>query len=107
MFGQQALIQRCQWHKRENVTAYLPKSQQGKFRKKLQKAYQQDSYKSAKKTLMAIHKKLSLLKPSAVNSLDEGLEETLTLYRLTTRLILNEVGGMLKEKDRRLLEEGA
>jgi hypothetical protein len=56
---------------------------------------------------MAIHKKLSLLKPSAVNSLDEGLQETLTLHRLTTRLILNEVGGMLKEKDRRLLEEGA
>ena len=107
MFGKQALIQRCQWHKRENVTAYLPKSQQGKFRKKLQKAYQQDSYKSAKKTLMAIRKELSLLNQSAVNSLDEGLEETLTLYRLTTRLILNEVGGMLKEKNRRLLEEGA
>jgi hypothetical protein len=56
---------------------------------------------------MAIRKELSLLNQSAVNSLDEGLEETLTLYRLTTRLILNEVGGMLKEKNRRLLEEGA
>lgn len=82
VFGKQALIQRCQWHKRENVTAYLPKSQQGKFRKKLQKAYQQDSYKSAKKALMAIRKELSLLNQSAVNSLDEGLEETLTLHRL-------------------------
>jgi len=52
---------------------------------------------------MAIRKELSLLNQSAVNSLDEGLQETLTLHRLTTRLILNEVGGMLKEKDRRLL----
>ena len=82
VFGKQALIQRCQWHKRENETAYLPKSQQGKFRKKLQKAYQQDSYKSAKKTLMALRKELSLLNQSAVNSLDEGPEETLTLHRL-------------------------
>ena len=93
VFGQQALIQRCQWHKRENVTAYLPKSQQGKFRKKLQKAYQQDSYKSAKKTLMAIRKELSLLNQSAVNSLDEGLEETLTLHRLR---VFDHLGVSLK-----------
>ena len=93
VFGKQALIQRCQWHKRENVTAYLPKSQQGKFRKKLQKAYQQDSYKSAKKTLMAIRKELSLLNQSAVNSLDEGLEETLTLHRLR---VFDHLGVSLK-----------
>ena len=37
-FGKQALIQRCQWNKHKNVIAYLPKSQQGIFRKKLQKA---------------------------------------------------------------------
>ena len=39
VFGKQALVQRCQWHKRENVIAYLPKSQQEIFRRKLQKAY--------------------------------------------------------------------
>ena len=27
VFGPWALIQRCQWHKRENVASYLPKSQ--------------------------------------------------------------------------------
>jgi transposase-like protein len=69
VFGKQALIQRCQWHKRENVVAYLPKSQQGKFRKKLQKTHQQDGYEAAKKMLMSIRKELNLLNQSAVNSL--------------------------------------
>ena len=81
VFGRQALIQRCRWHKRENVIACLPKSQQGKFRKKLQKAYQQNSCEAAGKQLSVIRKELSLLNQSAVNSLDEGLEETLTLQR--------------------------
>ena len=96
MFGKQALIQRCQWHKRENVVAYLPKSQQGKFRKKLQKTHQQDGYEAAKKMLMSIRKELNLLNQSAVNSLDEGLEETLTLHRLGVFTLL---GVSLKTTD--------
>jgi len=35
---------------------------------------------------MAIRKELSLLNQSAVNSLDESLQETLTLHRLTTKV---------------------
>ncbi len=31
------LIQRCQWHKRENVVSYLPKNEQAPLRRKLQK----------------------------------------------------------------------
>lgn len=38
VFGGQGLIQRCQWHKRENVVSYLPKGQQAGFRRKLQQA---------------------------------------------------------------------
>ena len=82
VFGNQAIVQRCQWHKRENVIAYLPKSQQEQFRRKLQKAYEQKTYNQAKKALTTIRKELSLINQSAVNSLDEGLEETLTLHRL-------------------------
>ena len=82
VFGKQALVQRCQWHKRKNVIAYLPKSQQGIFRKKLQKAYKQKSYKQVKQELASIRKELNLLNQSEVNSPDEGLEETLTLHRL-------------------------
>jgi len=82
VFGKQAIIQRCQWHKRENVLAYLPKSEQGRFRKKLQKAYEQTSYGRAKQKLSAIRKELTLINESSVRSLDEGLEETLSLHRL-------------------------
>ncbi|MEO1993353.1 MAG: transposase [Pirellulales bacterium] len=82
VFGKQAIIQRCQWHKRENVVAYLPKGEQRRFRKKLQKAYEQKSYGQAKQKLYAMRKELQLINGSAVRSLDEGLEETLTLHQL-------------------------
>lgn len=77
-----AAIQRCQWHKRENVVRYLPKSQQPIFRQKLQRAYQQPEYPQAREALGRIRKELQGLNESAVKSLDEGLEETLTLHRL-------------------------
>ncbi len=35
VMGYNAVIQRCQWHKRENVLSYLNKEDQVKFRKKL------------------------------------------------------------------------
>ena len=39
-FGNRALVQRCQWHKRENVVSYLSKTEQAAWRKRLQRAYQ-------------------------------------------------------------------
>jgi transposase-like protein len=80
--GENALIARCQWHKRENVLKYLAKEKRDIFRRKLQSAYEQTSYELAKKALGAIRQELRLINESAVNSLDEGLEETLTLHRL-------------------------
>ena len=77
-----ALIQRCQWHKRENVVGYLPKGEQKKFRSKLQEAYEKPTYAEAEEALEKIHKELRLLNQSAAASLEEGLEETLTLHRL-------------------------
>ena len=44
VFGVQALIQRCQWHKRENVVRYLPKTQQAAWRRRLQQAYERPMY---------------------------------------------------------------
>jgi transposase-like protein len=51
------------------------------MRKKLQAAYQEPTYEKAKERLSKIRKELQLINQSAVNSLDEGLEETLTLHR--------------------------
>ena len=80
--GEKAIIQRCQWHKRENILRYLSKEQQGIYRAKIQAAYEQPTYERAKSRLEAIRRELRLINESAVKSLDEGFEETLTLHRL-------------------------
>jgi len=93
VFGDYAAVQRCQWHKRENVVAYLSKSEQTRFRSKLQQAYEQPTYGQASKALKSIRAELKLINESAVRSLDEGLEETLTLHRLG---VFQELGISLK-----------
>ena len=93
VFGTQAAVQRCQWHKRENVVAYLPQQQQATWRRKLQAAYEQPAYPEAKAALLRLRPELRLLNESAVRSLEEGLEETLTLHRLG---VFRELGISLK-----------
>jgi transposase-like protein len=80
--SEKAVIQRCQWHKRENILKYLDKKHQSNFRRKLQSAYEQPTYEAAKKKLNLIKRELAILNQSAVRSLEEGMEETLTLHRL-------------------------
>jgi transposase-like protein len=82
VFGKHSLVQRCQWHKRENVVAYLSASEQPWMRKRLQRAYDRPTYKEATKALGKIRQELEERNQSALGSLDEGFEETLTLHRL-------------------------
>ena len=82
VFGRQAVVQRCQWHKRENVVRYLPKGQQATWRRRLQQAYERPTYADAKAALLRLRQELRPVNLSAVTSLDEGFEETLTLHRL-------------------------
>lgn len=82
VFKDKALIQRCQWHKRENFVDYLPKSRRDTWRKKLQRAYEKPTYEEAKVALNRLKPELKLLNQSALASLEEGFEETLTLHRL-------------------------
>lgn len=93
VFGSQAVVHRCQWHKRENVVRYLPKGQQVAWRRKLQAAYEKPTYAEAKAALLRSRKELALLNQSAVKSLEEGLEETLTLHRLG---VFGSLGQSLK-----------
>jgi transposase-like protein len=81
-FGKYALIQRCQWHKRENVVSYLNKNQEDIFRGKLQRAYKEPDYQTAKRRLYEIRDELEKINRSAARSLEEGLEETLQLHKL-------------------------
>ena len=48
VFGDTAVIQRCQWHERENVVGHLNEDDKEKYRSKLQKAYYRETYKEAK-----------------------------------------------------------
>jgi putative transposase len=93
VFDRAAVLQRCQWHKRENVVAYLPERHRAPFRRKLQAAYEQPTYEAAKRALGKIRAELALLNASAVASFDEGFEETLTLHRLG---VFAELGTSLK-----------
>jgi len=88
-----ALVQRCHWHKRENVVRYLPADRQAEFRRKLQNGYQQPTYEKAKATLKKVRAELGTINQSAVASLDEGFEETLTLHRLG---LFEELGASFK-----------
>ena len=81
-------VQRCMWHKRENVVSYLPKSEQASWRRRLQRAYDRPTYAEAKEALMKLHRELESRNQSAAASLAEGLEETLTLHRLGVYVLL-------------------
>jgi transposase-like protein len=82
IFGDYAMIQRCQWHKRENVVSYLNESDKESYRRRLQQAYQLSDHDEAREALLVIYQELKPLNLSAANSLMEGLDETLTLQQL-------------------------
>ena len=82
VYGESVAVQRCQWHKRENVVSYLPKSEQPAWRRKLQAAYAHPANADAKRALQRLGRELAVINESAARSLEEGLEETLTLHRL-------------------------
>ena len=81
-FRHRALVQRCQWHKRENGVSYLAKSEQPAWRQRLQRAYNRPEYDEALAALQSLQHELEDRNQSAADSLAEGLDETLTLHRL-------------------------
>lgn len=93
VFGQPAAVQRCHWHKRENVLGYLATGLQPMFKRKIQAAYEKPTYAAAKAALQRVRAELAEVNASAAASLDEGLEETLTLHRLG---LFKELGRSFK-----------
>ncbi len=88
VFRGRALVQRCQWHKRENVVSYLSKREQADWRRRLQRAYNRPTYDEALLALDQLYSELEDRNQSAARSLAEGLEETLTLHRLGVYAVL-------------------
>lgn len=82
VFGERAVVQRCQVHKERNVLSYLPEKYQGTVRQRLRAAWSLTEYSKAKAALLKTVDYLGDLSVSAQHSLEEGLEETLTLHRL-------------------------
>jgi transposase-like protein len=80
--GDSAFLQRCQVHKKRNVVDHLPEEHKTDVRRKLQNAYSMADYEDAKRALERLHHELMHLNPSAARSLEEGLEETLTVHKL-------------------------
>lgn len=82
VFGERALIQRCRVHKLRNVLEHLPKEKQRQAVWRLRGAWAKPTAEAALKELRATVKWLDAISPGAARSLEEGLEETLTLHRL-------------------------
>jgi len=81
-FGNKVIIQRCQWHKQENILKYLPEKHHDAIKKQYQHAINQEKYDDARAELNQLMVDLKTLNISAARSLDEGLEEILTLHKL-------------------------
>jgi transposase-like protein len=82
VFGDLALVQRCQQPKRQNILDHLPKILQASLKRTLCEAWDEPCAALAERRLTALARSLEYEHPGAAASLREGLEETLTVTRL-------------------------
>jgi putative transposase len=83
VFGDRAVVQRCQVHKARNVRDHLPEARRAYVARQLRDAYDSATAATAKKKLMQLASWLDSNGHSdAAASLREGLDETLTVMRL-------------------------
>ena len=105
VFGDRAVVQRCQVHKRRNVLDHLPESKKERIGLAMNQAYRSSSASTARKLLLNLARSLEQEHPSTAASLQEGLDETLTVKGLrlpaalsrslsTTNPIENIQGGI-------------
>jgi transposase-like protein len=82
VWGKNALMQRCQVHKKRNVQQHLPQKHWKELSRQLHAAYHETDYDRALQGLKTTARWLQRLNPDAAASLREGMEETLTVVRL-------------------------
>jgi putative transposase len=90
VWGQFAVVQRCQAHKRRNVEAHLPEPHHEELRKRLNAADHETSETQARTLLKGTIGWLRKISPAAAASLEEGWEETLTVVRLRVPELLRK-----------------
>jgi hypothetical protein len=69
-------------HKKRNIQKYLPKKHHGMLSMKLRMAWGMTEYDKAYQELRKVHDWLASINQAAAESLEEGMEETLTINRL-------------------------
>lgn len=79
VFGSRVRVQRCQAHKVRNVVDQLPESMRTSVRQAMRQAYRCKNVKRAKQQLENLARRLRADHPGAAASLEEGLDETLTV----------------------------
>ena len=106
VFGDAAVVQRCQLHKGRNLDAVVPKARHAYVRGALRRAYRAVSAGAARRQLTALAAWLERNgHADAAGSVREGLEETLTVLKLglppalrqffaTTNCIENLIGTL-------------
>lgn len=105
VFGARALIQRCQAHKARNVLDQLPEELCPSVRQALREAYGAGDAARARRMLTNLARRLRDEHPGAAASLEEGLDETLTVMQLglpkklarqlsTTNAVENLIGSV-------------
>jgi transposase-like protein len=82
VWGENALVQRCQEHKKRNVKEHLAEAHWPELSRRLGEAYNETDYAQALALLKKTAVWLAGINPDAAASLREGMEETLTVVRL-------------------------
>ncbi len=82
VFGDLALVQRCQLHKRRNVTDHLPKTERESVDARLRGVFADPDPAAGLRKAKALAAELERTRPDAAGSLREGLEEMFTVRRL-------------------------
>jgi transposase-like protein len=105
VFGERAIVQRCQAHKTRNVVDQLPDDVKPSVRQALRDAYAASDGDRAHTMLKNLVRRLREKHPGAASSLEEGLDETISVKRLrlpkklerqlsTTNAIENLIGSV-------------
>lgn len=105
VYGDRAAIQRCQAHKVRNVEDQLPESMRPSVRHTMREAYRCRNVERARRILTNLARRLRDDHPGATTSLEEGLDQTLTVMAFglpewlertlsTTNAIENLVGSV-------------
>ena len=81
-FGVRFIHQRCTIHKDRNIQRHLAKKYRKRAHDWFRLALKHVKYDDAKKELLKLRSWLKSINPSAARSLDEALEEILTVHRL-------------------------